>query len=53
MTYALSDLNALNGEVAYLTRNISTDGSDCLESFVGIQDKDIQENETLKISQGI
>ncbi len=43
-TYALSDLNALNGKVVYLTRNISTDGSDYLESiFFGLQDKDIQE----------
>lgn len=42
--YALSDLNTLNGEVAYLTRNISTNGYDRLESILfGIQDKDIQE----------
>ena len=43
-TYVLSDLNALNGEVAYLTRNISTDRSDGLEYILfGMQDKDIQE----------
>lgn len=42
-TYALTDLNSLNGDVAYLTRNISTDGSDYLESILfGQQDKDIQ-----------
>ena len=43
-TYALSDLNVLNGKVAYLTLNISTDRSDCLESILfGIQEKNIQE----------
>lgn len=43
-TYALSDLNALNGELAYLTRNISTDGYDRVESILfGVKDKDIQE----------
>lgn len=43
VTYALTDLNLLNGEVAYLTRNISTDGSDCLESILfRSQDKDVQ-----------
>lgn len=42
--YALSDLNTLNGGIAYLTRNISTDGSDRLESILfGIQDKYTQE----------
>jgi molybdopterin/thiamine biosynthesis adenylyltransferase len=43
-TYVLSDLNALNGKVAYLNRNRSNDGSDYLESILfGIKDKDIQE----------
>mgnify|MGYP004566976429 CR=1 FL=1 len=43
VTYALTDLNSLNGDVAYLTRNISNDGSGYLESILfGQQDKDIQ-----------
>lgn len=42
--YVLSDLNALNGTIAYLTRNISSNGSNSIESILfGAQDKDIQE----------
>jgi hypothetical protein len=44
LTYALSDLNSLNGEVAYLTRNTTNDGSKRTESLLfGLQDIDIQE----------
>ena len=44
LTYALSNLNSLNGEVAYLTRNTTNDGSKRTESLLfGLQDKDIQE----------
>lgn len=44
LTYALTDLNSLSGEVAYLTRNTTKDGSKRTESLLfGFQDKDIQE----------
>lgn len=43
-TYALSDFEELNGNIAYLTRNESINGSDRIESILyGIQDKDSQE----------
>jgi len=44
LIYALTDLNSLSGEVAYLTRNMAKDGSKRIESLLfGPQDKDIQE----------
>ena len=44
LAYVLSDLNSLNGEIAYLTRNITKDGFKCTESLLfGPKDKDIHE----------